>query len=317
VIRAVTAPFVLLSGTVGRLARQNALRVPRRTATTASALMIGLALIAGSSVLAQSMKASVSDLVDRQLTADFVLNGGQSPFPLSVAENVSKLPGVRSVSGVELLPLQIGEDQVVAVAAEPRGVAENVSVDVTSGSLSALDRGELLASESTAKDRGWGVGTTVTVTVGSLNEQRLTVGGVYRDSPVLGGEVLAPRSLYLRAIPPAQQADWFVYVKAVPGQDLAALRTALTGVVKPFLVVSVQDGAEFTDSQASQVNTMLMVIYVLLTLSVVIAVLGIVNTLALSVFERTREIPWASVCSGVWTSRGCRCSSCRGGLSGG
>lgn len=290
VIRVVAAPFVAIWGTVGRLARENALRVPRRTATTAGALMIGLALIAGISVVAQSTKASVSDLVERQLTADFVLNGGQAPFPLTVAEDASKVSGVQSVTSVELLPMKIGTDLVTAVAAESRGVAENVAVDVSSGSLSALDRGEFLISEATAKDQGWGVGTTVTATVGSLVDQRLTVGGVYRDNPVLGGQALAPRSLYLRAIPPAQQGDWLVYVKAAPGKDLAALRTDLTQLVKPFLVISVQDGAEFTDSQASQVNTMLTMVYVLLALSVIIAVLGIVNTLALSVFERTREI---------------------------
>jgi putative ABC transport system permease protein len=290
VVRVVAAPFVMVSGTVGRLARENVLRVPRRTATTASALMIGLALIGGISVVAQSTKASISDVVGRQLTTDFVLSGGgQTPFPTTVAQEAAKLPGVRSVSTVELLSLRIGTGNLTAIVGEARGITENVRTDVTSGSLSALDRGELLVDETTAKNRGWQVGSTLTATVGSLTGQQLTVGGIYKNNPVLG-PALAPRSLYLRAVPPAWQSDWYVYVKAKPGQDVAALRTELTALVKPFLVVSVQDGAEFTDSQAEQVNTMLTVIYVLLALSVIIAVLGVVNTLALSVFERTREI---------------------------
>lgn len=290
VIRVVAAPFVLVSGTVGRLARGNALRAPLRTTITAAALMIGLTLIAGISVVAQSTKASVAHLVKRQLTADFVLNGGQITFPPSVAAEVRTLPGVQAVTQVSYLPLQVGKDQVMATAGDAAGIGSNVTVDVTTGSLSALDSGQVLASKTAAKDHGWKAGDTFTATVGTLRDQRFTIGGVYEDNQVLGGQLLVPMSLYQRAVPVAQQGDFLDYVKATPGTDLAALKSRLTGVAKPYLVVSVQDGAEFTDDQASQVNQMLMVIYVLLALSVVIAVLGIVNTLALSVFERTREI---------------------------
>jgi putative ABC transport system permease protein len=290
VIHVVAAPFVLVSGTVGRLARGNALRAPLRTTITAAALMIGLTLIAGISVVAQSTKASVADLIDRQLTADFVLNGGQAPFPTTVADGARKLAGVQAVAQIGFLPVQIGADQLVATAGDATGIADNVKVDVTSGSLAALDSGEVLVNTTAAKDHGWKVGSTISATVGSLPQQTLTVGGVYRDNQVLSGSMLAPMSLYTRAIPAAQQGDFYDYVKAVPGTDLASLRTRLTELVKPYLVVSVQDGSQFTSDQASQVNNLLMIIYVLLALSVVIAVLGIVNTLALSVFERTREI---------------------------
>ncbi|HET9657980.1 MAG TPA: ABC transporter permease, partial [Kineosporiaceae bacterium] len=290
VVRVVAAPFVWMSGTVGRLARENALRVPRRTATTASALMIGLALISGASVMADSMKASVSDLIDQQLTADFVLDGGGALFPPSVAQAVAKLPGVRSVAPIGWVQLEVGKEQLGGSAGTAAGIRDNVKIQVLSGSLDALDSGQLLVSESTAKQHGWKVGSTVTATVGVLKGHSLTVGGVYKDSQVLSGQVIAPMDLYTQAIPLAQRADFGAYIKAAPGADIAAVKARIADQVKQYFVVSVQDGAEFKSSQSSQIDTMLQVLYALLALSVVIAVLGIINTLALSVFERTREI---------------------------
>jgi putative ABC transport system permease protein len=290
VVRVIALPFVALTGAVGRLARENALRVPRRTASTASALMIGLALISALSVVAESTKASVADLVEQQLTADLVLNGGQSPFPTSVARTVADLPEVASVATIGTVTVQVGDAGLSGVAAQARGLADNVALDVVSGSVSALDDGRILVDESTARDRGWSVGQTVTATVAALRDQRLVVGGIFEDNQVVGGQVVVPRELYTRAVPAAQQGDFLVYVKAAAGTDVAALKQRLVDVVRPFIVVSVQSGSEFTADQAEQVDQLLLLLYVLLALSVVIAVLGIVNTLALSVFERTREI---------------------------
>jgi putative ABC transport system permease protein len=291
VIRVVAAPFVLIAGTTGRLARENSLRNPRRTATTASALMIGLALMAGVSVIAASAKASVADLVDSQLSADYVLNGGGvAQFPVTVADAVSKLPEVGSVATIRSVNTEIDKKSLFAIAGDPQGIADNVKVDVTAGSLSALDSGQVLIARTVAKDQGWNVGTQVTGSIGTLKNQSFTVGGIYEDTQVLGGQLIVPNALYAKAVPASVQGDLLVYVKAKPGADLEALRTSLNAVVKPYLVVSVQDGDEFTSAQASSVNGLLTVIYALLALSVLIAVLGIINTLALSVFERTREI---------------------------
>ncbi len=292
VVRVVAAPFVWLMGTVGRLARENSLRNPRRTATTASALMIGLALMAAISVLAASAKSSVADLVETQLTADYVLNGGgQVQFPATVAEKVAKLPGVDSVATIGGLGVDVGEDTSFAIAADAEGLGDNVVITMAQGSLTALDEGEVLLSETYAKDRGWQVGQSITATLGMLKNRPLTVGGVYKDNQVLSvAALIVPRTLYREAVPAPDQGDFLVYVKAGQGADLATLKAHLVDVVKPYLLVSVQDGSEFTDSQAADINQILGILYVLLALSVVIAVLGIINTLALSVFERTREI---------------------------
>jgi putative ABC transport system permease protein len=293
VVRAVTAPFVLVSGSVGRIARENALRMPRRTASTASALLIGLALVATVSVAAQSTKASVADLVDTQLKADYVLNGGQQPIPPTVSQTVSGLPQVASIAGIGLVPIDLGGSigPIGGIAADATGLQDNVSIPMKSGSLGALTSGQVLVSDGFAKDHRLAVGSPLTASIGTTPSNQLTVGGVFARSQVLNDPaIIIPRALYEKATPVAQQGDFLIYVKAKPGANVAQLRNTLVDTVKPYIVVSVQDGSEFTSDQANQINTLLLLIYALLALAVIIAVLGIVNTLALSVFERTREI---------------------------
>jgi putative ABC transport system permease protein len=170
------------------------------------------------------------------------------------------------------------------------GIRDNIKMNVTSGSLEALGSGQVLVEDSVAKANSWKVGSAFTGTIGALRNQSLTVGGTFEMNQVIGASVVLPTTIYEKAVPAAQRADFLVYVKAKAGSDTAALRQALTKEVKPFVVVSVQDGSEFVGSQADQVNTLLGLLYGLLFLSVIIAVLGIINTLALSIFERTREI---------------------------
>ena len=158
VVRVIAWPFVMLVGVIGRLARQNALRVPRRTAATASALMIGLALVAGISVLAQSVKASVSEGVANELRSDFVLNAAEFPIPAAVAVEARGLPDVESVSATSHVPVQIEDFKAVAVAASASDVSANFTVDMSSGTLDALAGDSVLIDRTTADLQGWKVG---------------------------------------------------------------------------------------------------------------------------------------------------------------
>jgi putative ABC transport system permease protein len=291
VVRVITWPFLAARSAIGRLARENTLRVPRRTATTASALMIGLALISGLAVLGNSVKASVAEGVSNELTSDYVLNSGAAtPVPGSVARGARALPRVRSVATISWLDVRLGTSRLVATATTAADVADNFRVTMRSGRLSALQGRSVLVDEATAETHAWKVGDRLTGAAGTINGVTMTVGGIYADNQAFGSHLIVDRSLYLAALPRNQQADVRLFVRAAPGADLTLLRRDLTDLVRPYLVVSVQDRAEFAAAEGASVDTLLNLLYVLLLFSVIVAVLGIVNTLALSVFERTREI---------------------------
>jgi putative ABC transport system permease protein len=291
VVKVIVLPFTLWGGVVGRLAAENTLRVPRRTANTASALMIGLALVSGLAVMASSIKASVSDIVSKQLTSDFVLSAGNSAtVPTGLSPQAAKLAGVRSVATLSAVNFSTGGLDTNAIAVTGQGLTDNVRLEVVSGSLQSLDQGQVLVNETTATKQGLRVGSKIVANVGTLTGRSLAVGGVFKDSELLSSSFMVSRDLYLKAVPEREQNDLMVLVKANAGADPAALRASLTELVKPYLVVSVESGDDYVASAADGVNQILGLFYVLLALAIVIAVLGIINTLALSVVERTREI---------------------------
>jgi ABC-type transport system, involved in lipoprotein release, permease component len=210
--------------------------------------------------------------------------------PVPAGPAAQNLPGVKSVATISGVEVAVGTTHGSASASTAAGLADNVNLTMVSGSLTALDRGQVLVNETTATKQHWAVGSALTARVGPLGGQRLIVGGVFKDSQLIASQFVIDRSLYLTAVPAAQRLDTVVLLKIGPTTDRAAPRADLTALVKPYLVVSVQDGTEFVNSAAQQIDQLLGLLYALLALSIVIAVLGIINTLALSVIERTREI---------------------------
>nr|WP_280304753.1 FtsX-like permease family protein [Nocardia neocaledoniensis] len=285
VLGVLTRPF----GPIGQMARNNAVRNPRRTAATAFALTLGLMLVSAIGILGASAKTSVGVLIDKGVKAEYVLAGPQMiGAPIGAVDAVrSQVPGVSDVTGIRVVAFKVDGEQIGATS--PDGPIDPVmDIDVISGSTTIAANG-LLVDETAATERGWKVGDKVTVT--SLDNQKLelTVGGIYANSPLLGPMVVDP-GVYEKLMPQSLRTNIFVLVKAEPGTDLAAMRTNLEKATEPFVVVQVQDHEEFKGAQGQQINTLLAILYGLLALAVVIAVLGIINTLALSVVERRREI---------------------------
>jgi putative ABC transport system permease protein len=283
------APFVRTMRPLGGLARGNVARHPKRTASTAGALMVGMALVGAASVLAASMQASVRDVVDSQSTTDLLMQSATWDVP---GELVTDVAGVEGVERVDALQATYGasiDGEATELIGVPTGFFDAMlDVPVEDGDTSALAPGQAVVPLSTAEENGWSVGDTLTV-AGGAGEVDVTIAAVI-DSAILGTSVVLEASDYGTAVSPQESVIDTVFVNAVAGADLTQVRAGITELAKPYVVVSVMDGEEFGDAIADQVNQMLVILYALLGLSIVSAVLGIVNTLALSISERTREI---------------------------
>ncbi|MGY1700193.1 ABC transporter permease [Geodermatophilus sp. SYSU D00766] len=288
VVRVLGAPLPRLAGTAGRLARDNARRNPRRTAATASALMVGLTLVTGFGILGASANASVEALVDDTVLADYVVSTavGQ-PFTPEVADRLRRLPEVDAVLQQRFTQVRLDGEETFAAAVDAATLDRGLTLEYLTGGSDGLAGRGLLVDEATAAEHGWEVGDTVAAESAGGQRTELTVGGVYAANQAVGSMVL---SLDTDAALGGPALDRYVYVVLADGTDVAAARAALETVVEAYPVVGLKDRDEFAGEQKAQVDQVLMLINALLVLSVLIAVLGIVNTLALSVLERTREI---------------------------
>ena len=282
--------FGRLFGTAGRLAGENALRNPRRTGATASALMIGLAVVSAVGVLASSLSATQDKIVDEQFTSDFLV---QTPtfqgFPAQFGDRMEKVDGVSLVSRQQGTPVSVEvdgkPDQSFAVGVD-QGFFEVYKLTMVEGT-EAISGHQTLLSEGRAADLDAKPGDTLDVQFPGGRTIPLEVQGIFEDTPTTGG-MTVPLSVLRDA--GLKRADSTVSIMVADGADRALVKRDLEDVVKDLPILAVQDKEEFKDLISGQVNQLLYVIYGLLALAVIIAVIGIVNTLGLSVLERTREI---------------------------
>jgi len=285
VLRVLGAPFG--GSAVGRLARENGRRNPRRTAATASALAIGLALMTTIGVIASSTKASVADVIDTTIGADYIVFGAKfQPFSPMVFEAVKDTPGTSVVTYVRQVPIKVRDDQSVLTGVEPEKFTQVVDLTFRSGSIQGLALGSAVVDDATAKSLGLALGQQVQGTFVN-GRSTVTVAGIYKAAGAYSGWITSMPTLMSIG---ARELDTAVYVKVSPGADPATVRDELDKELAAFPSVTVLDQASLKDQINGQFDRVFGFIYALLALAVIVAFIGIVNTLALSVHERRREV---------------------------
>jgi putative ABC transport system permease protein len=287
---ALGAPQAARPGLSGTLARRNSMRNPRRTAGTAAALMIGVAVVSLFTVVAASVKESINNTVDEQFAGDLVIvadDFGMAGLSVDLAPAIADLPEVAFTAAGGNAPVQVDGSDEIAAAFDPATIEALVDVGLADGSLQDLGGDQVAVSQDYADDNGLALGDPVAVGYADGATDRLTVGAIYSEEALIGPLVL-PREAYLPHT--SQPTDFVIMIGLAEGVDEADGELAVQAVADRYGAPDVQTSAEYTDSVASQVDQMLNIIYMLLLLAIVIALMGIANTLSLSIHERTREL---------------------------
>jgi putative ABC transport system permease protein len=275
----------------GRIARGNARRDPRRTASTASALMIGLALVSAVSILTASVQGAVGDALNDQLRADFIVQQGGGavafqPLPRSVVDDLDADPAVGELSPLVVTQASDGEDVLATISADVAVIEELLALGVIEGEVAELGPTGIALLDEVAETRGLELGDPFALTFRDGTEVEFEVGALYSSSELIG-------SAYLLSLEAAEQHGHegsALAVLANAAGDLDAARAALDEALRASPGADVRDQAEFREAQEAAIDGILNLMIGLLLLAIVIALLGITNTLALAVIERTREI---------------------------
>ena len=276
-------------GIAGRLGRENAMRNPRRTASTAAALMIGLGLVAFVTVFASSLKASASAALDRTLRADFVLSAnGFAPFSPQMATQLMSLPDLSAVSEFRQGESRVDGATTFVSGVDPATVSQVTDVPIDVGDLADLAQPDAIAVyHPVAQTKGLQIGDELGVEFARTGDQDFRVVAIYSESGILGDYAIS-LDAYERNF--AQNLDMFAFVKVAEGTATDQARTEVEQVLEDYPNVQLRDQSEFKAEQSKAIDQVLGFVLVLLLLSVVIAVFGIVNTLSLSIYERIREL---------------------------
>ncbi|MFV2116041.1 ABC transporter permease [Micromonospora sp. LOL_025] len=294
----ISRPVVSLLGAIfawsvpGKLGRLNSGRNPRRTAITAAALMVGIALVTGVTVILDSAKSSIGGLAQDSLKAELVIAGAQSgPRPPSfdpeVLKKAAAIPGVRLADGeYGDLAMVGGQRTWVAASSDVAAVRQIFGAEPTAGDIDRLAPDGMLVSSDTATARGLSVGSKVPVQTSRGEARTYTVTGIYASSQLTNPVVLPAEAASGFAIPQPIQG----FIQLAPGTRVADVQPQIEALLADSPEVSVADREAFIEQQTGQLDGLLTMIQILLALAIVIAVLGIINTLALSVLERTREL---------------------------
>ena len=289
-------PMTRFAKASGNLARENASRNPRRTASTASALMVGLALVAMVLVVGTSFKKTFSSILDTSLGADFFIDTdgrGDWGFSPQLVDEISEIDGVSTVAGFRGGPgvaqISVYGSSKDVIGTQEEGLGRVIDISLVDGTYSGLSDDGVLVHTDPAADLGLSVGDVVPVTFPASGPQDLKVVGIFDDGSLLGNWVI-DMSTYEYGFDPARQSDLFAAVEIDDGVNTDEVRLGLEAVASSYPEANLQDRTEYQETIEGDIDTLLVTVNALVGFAVIIAVLGIVNTLMLSVFERTREI---------------------------
>jgi putative ABC transport system permease protein len=283
-------PAARFRGITGVMARQNSARNPKRTSRTASPVLIGVALVTAVTALAASIKGQINDVFTEQFKGDYAVTtnnqftGGLSP---SLALDFNKLPEVEKASGIGLITVKLNNNGQYFTTIDPGTVEGVFDIGLINAKYSDLTPDSLFLAESYSLRKSLPIGTKVSITLGDATQRELTVRGLY-EFDELAGNFVVNRAMIANSS--VVNFDIGVYIVGKNGVPDGEVQAALEKAVKKYGQGELLSKAEYIDKQSGQVNQLLGLIYGLLMLSIIIAFVGIIITLLLSVFERQREL---------------------------
>ncbi len=283
-------PVARLRGVTGAMARQNAARNPKRTARTASPVLIGVALVTAFTALAASIRTEIRDTFGAAFRGDLALSVESQGFggiPLSVTDEIKALPQVARATGVGFVALRVGEESRFAVVVDPTTISGLYDLGVVEGDQASLSATGVFVARDKATELGLGVGDPLPIATQDGRAVDGRVEGIFDSDSVFSNYVVS-RELFAGSTTPV--FDNFVYIRVADGTTPDEAKAAVAAVSSGVGIGTLQTKDEFIEAQSDSVNQLLALIYALLGLSIIIAIVGIVITLLLSVLERRREI---------------------------
>ncbi|CAM3162287.1 ABC transporter permease [Streptomyces albus] len=285
---AAAAPVLRLFNVSGKLARQNAVRNPRRTAATASALMVGLTLITGLTVIASGVQKGIDKMASASIKADYTISmANYTPLSPAVEKKLAQSDQVTATSPLRNAAAEVDGDTEYLTGVNGASIGKLTALEFTAGGWQGLDDGKrIVVDDSTAKAKGWKLGSSVQVAYDDGAKERLTVGGLYKGNEMIKGILVDNK-----AVTPHMDkvADMQVLAKTKDGAG-AEVKDALTKQLGDNPAILVQDKKDISEGVSQMISILLNMLYGLLAMAVIVAVLGVINTLAMSVFERGQEI---------------------------
>ena len=281
-------PVAKLRGITGAMSQQNAARNPKRTARTAAPVLIGVALVTSFTALAASIKSEIRESIGSSFRGDFALSVNSRGFggiPTSVTDQIDQLPEVQTATGVGFIAAKVGDESPFILVFNPKTADGLYNLEMIEGRQSDLGKDEIFIEQDKSIEKNLPVGSSVQVTLIDGRSIQLKVAGTYKNAY---GNYAVSRELFEGVATPL--FDSFVYISTNTNVSDENARTAISAISADLGVGTLESRTEYIDSQAAQIDQFLALIYGLLFLSVIIAIVGIIITLLLSVFERRHEI---------------------------